>query len=141
VVVAYASAPAYNLENRLATTETANGWGFGPSGELRRNGERVTILEKDSPEGRFAAEKRPANGAAVDVPPRHVLLSSRVRGWSGLDAAEIIHPHDFASPAIPRHVLVVNLASPFDAKERLRGREGYLGVGSIVVLPAGAPTE
>lgn len=79
---------------------------------------------------------------APDVPSEHVLLSSVGRGWSGVDAAEIHHPHDdFGLPAIPRHVLVVNLGSPFDAKERLRGREGYIGSSGIVVLPAGAPSE
>jgi AraC family transcriptional regulator len=46
-------------------------------------------VEKDSPEGRFAAENRPANGEAPDVPPEHVLLSSNGRGWSGVDAAEL----------------------------------------------------
>lgn len=76
------------------------------------------------------------------MPPEHVLLSSGGRGWSGVDAAEVHHPQDdFKLPAIPRHVLVVNLASPFDAKERLRGQQGYMGLGGIVVLPAGAPSE
>lgn len=77
-----------------------------------------------------------------DVPPEHVLLSSGSRGWTGVDAAEIRHPQDeFGTPAIPRHVLVVNLGSPFEAREKLRGREGHLGPGGIVVLPAGAPRE
>jgi AraC family transcriptional regulator len=103
---------------------------------------KVTVLEKDSPEGRPTAENRPAAGEAPDVPPDHVLFSSSGRGWIGVDAAEIHHPQDdFGTPAIPRHVLVVNLGSPFDAKETLRGREGYLGSGGIVVLPAGAPRE
>jgi AraC family transcriptional regulator len=76
------------------------------------------------------------------VPPEHVLLSSSGRGWNGVGAAEVHHPQDdFGLPAIPRHVLVVNLGSPFDAKERLRGREGYIGSSGIVVLPAGAPSE
>jgi AraC family transcriptional regulator len=109
---------------------------------LFRNDAKVTVLEKDSSEGRPAAENRPATGEAPDVPPEHVLLSSSGRGWRGVDAAEIHHPQDdFGTPAIPRHVLVVNLGSPFDAKETLRGREGYLGLGGIVVLPAGAPRE
>lgn len=70
------------------------------------------------------------------------MLSSNGRGWSGIDAAEVHHPQDdFGLPAIPRHVLVVNLASPFEAKERLRGREGYMDSGGIVLLPAGAPSE
>ena len=112
------------------------------SSELLRDDARVTVLQKDPPEGRLAAENRQANDEAPDVPPEHVLLSSSGRGWSGVDAAEINHPQDdFGTPAIPRHVLVVNLGSPFDAKETLRGREGYLGPGGIVVLPAGAPRE
>ncbi len=79
---------------------------------------------------------------APDVPSEHVLLSSSGRGWSGVDAAELIYTQDdFALPAIPRHVLVVNLASPFDAKKRARGREGYISSSGIVVLPAGAPRE
>jgi AraC family transcriptional regulator len=102
----------------------------------------VKVLEKEPPEGRYAAEGRTATGEVPDVPPEHVLLSSSGRGWSGIDAAEIVHPQDdFASPAIPRHVLVINLGSPFDARERLRGRGGYLGPSGIVVLPAGAPSE
>jgi AraC family transcriptional regulator len=76
------------------------------------------------------------------VPPEHVLRSSGGRGWVGIDAAEVHHPQDeFGTPAIPRHVLVVNLGSPFDAKEKLRGRKGYVGSSGIVVLPAGAPSE
>jgi AraC family transcriptional regulator len=103
---------------------------------------RVTVLERNSPQGRRADEDRPATGEAPDVPPEHVLLSSSGRGWSGVDAAEIQHPQDdFGTPAIPRHVLVVNLGNPFDVKETIRGREGYLGSGGIVVLPAGAPRE
>jgi AraC family transcriptional regulator len=99
-------------------------------------------LERNSPQGRRADEDRPATGEAPDVPPEHVLLSSSGRGWSGVDAAEIQHPQDdFGTPAIPRHVLVVNLGNPFDVKETIRGREGYLGSGGIVVLPAGAPRE
>ena len=142
MAVAYASAPAYNPEYRLATTETANRQGCGPSGKLFGSDAGVTDLEKDSPEGRFAVENQGATGEAPDVPPEHVLLSSGGRGWSGVDAAEIHHPQDdFGTPAIPRHVLVVNLGSPFDAKETLRGQEGYLSPGSIVVLPAGAPRE
>ncbi len=79
---------------------------------------------------------------APDVPPEHVLLSSSGQGWSGVDAAEIHHPQDdFGTPAIPYHVLVVNLGHPFDAKESLRGQEGYMGSGDIVILPAGAPRE
>ena len=99
-------------------------------------------MEKDSPEGRFATEHRTAAGEAPDVPPEHVLLSSSGRGWSGVEAAEIHHPQDdFGTPAIPRHVLVVNLGRPFEAKEKLWGREGYIGSSGIVVLPAGAPRE
>ncbi len=99
-------------------------------------------MEKDPLEGGFVDENQPATGKALDVPPEHVLLSSSGRGWNGVDAAEINHPQDdFGTPAIPRHVVVVNLGSPFDAKEKLRGREGYLGSGGIVVLPAGAPRE
>ncbi len=109
---------------------------------MLRDDARLTVLQKYPPEGRFAAENRPANDEAPDVPPEHVLLSSSGRGWSGVDAAEIHHPQDdFGTPAIPHHVLVVNLGSPVNAKETLRGREGYLGSGGIVVLPAGAPRE
>jgi AraC family transcriptional regulator len=70
------------------------------------------------------------------------VLSSSGRGWSGVDAAEVHHPRDdFGLPAIPYHVLVVNLGSPFKVKERLRGRQGYMDSGGIVVLPAEAPSE
>ncbi len=66
--------------------------------------------------------------AAFDVPPEHIVQSSRGKGWHGIDIAEIIHPlDDFALPAIPRHVLVVNLGSPTEVRERLVGRQGHLG--------------
>ena len=91
-------------------------------------------------------EQVPAEGdiseVAFDVPPEHILLSSRGKGWHGIDIAEIIHPlDDFALPAIPRHVLVVNLGSPTEISERLIGREGHLGTGGLVILPAGAPSS
>lgn len=87
-------------------------------------------------------ENQPATDEAPDEPPEHVLLSSSDRGWSGVDAAEIHHPQDdFGTPAIPRHVLVVNLGNPFDLKETIRAREGYLGFGGTIVLPAGSPRE
>jgi len=91
-------------------------------------------------------EQVPAEGdvseVAFDVPPEHILLSSRGKGWHGIDIAEIIHPlDDFALPAIPRHVLVVNLGSPTEIRERLIGREGHLGTGGLVILPAGAPSS
>ena len=82
-------------------------------------------------------EQVPAEGdvseVAFDVPPEHILLSSRGKGWHGIDIAEIIHPlDDFALPAIPRHVLVVNLGSPTGARERIcrpsrRGRQAGQG--------------
>ena len=77
-----------------------------------------------------------------DVPPEHIVLSSSGRGWHGLDVAEIIHPlDDFALPALARHILVINL-SPFSIiQERLAGRQGHLGTGNVVILPAGAPTN
>lgn len=79
--------------------------------------------------------------AAFDVPPEHIVQSSRGKGWHGIDIAEIIHPlDDFALPAIPRHVLVVNLGSPTEVRERLVGRQGHLGTGGLVILPAGAPS-
>src|SRR5437867_7478746 len=47
-----------------------------------------------------------------DVPLEHIIQSSSGKGWNGLDVAEVIHPlDDFALPAIPRHVLVINLDS------------------------------
>lgn len=77
-----------------------------------------------------------------DVPPEHIVQSSRGKGWKGLDVAEVIHPlDDFALPAIPRHVLVINLGSPSELQERLIGRQGHLGTGNLVILPAGAPTS
>jgi AraC family transcriptional regulator len=122
----------------LAIAGTANGRRCGPSG----NDVGVTVLERDSPEGRRAGENRPASDEAPDVPPEHVLLSSSGRGWSGVDAAEIQHPQDdFGTPAVPRHVLVVNLGNPFDVKETIRGHEEYLGSDGIVMLPAGTPRE
>ncbi len=76
-----------------------------------------------------------------DVPPDHIVRSSKGKGWHGIDLAEIVHPlDDFALPANPRHVLVVNLGAPTEIRERRAGRQGHLGTGNIVILPAGAPT-
>jgi AraC family transcriptional regulator len=78
---------------------------------------------------------------AFDVPPEHIVRSSKGKGWKGIDAAEIVHPlDDFALPAMARHVLVVNLGVPTEIRERRRGHQGHLGTGNIVILPAGAPT-
>jgi len=76
-----------------------------------------------------------------DVPLEHIVQSSSGKGWHGLDVAEIIHPlDDFALPALPRHILVINLSAPSNIQERLAGRQGHLGTGNVVILPAGAPT-
>jgi AraC family transcriptional regulator len=80
--------------------------------------------------------------ASFDVPPEHIVQSSRGKDWDGVDIAEVVHPlDDFVLPAIPRHVLVVNLGSPAEAQERLGGRQGHLGTGSLTILPAGAPSK
>jgi AraC family transcriptional regulator len=82
------------------------------------------------------------HGAAFDVPPEHIVQSSRGKGWNELDVAEVIHPlDDFALPALPRHVLVINLGSPSELQEHLVGRQGHLETGNLVILPAGAPTS
>ncbi len=80
--------------------------------------------------------------AAFDVPPEHIVQSSRGRDWNGIDIAEVVHPNDdFVLPAIARHVLVLNLGSPIEAQERLGGRQGHLGTGSLTILPAGASSR
>ena len=72
-----------------------------------------------------------------DVPPEHIVCSSNGMAWNGIDVAEIVHPlDDFALPAIPRHVLVVNLGTPTPLREHRAGRQGHLGTGNIVILPA-----
>jgi AraC family transcriptional regulator len=87
-------------------------------------------VEKSTPETVF------------DVPLDHIVRSSSGKGWHGLDVAEIIHPlDDFALPAHPRHVLVVNLGPPATVLERHAGRQGRLATGNLVILPAGAPTN
>ncbi len=96
-------------------------------------------------EGRQAVEQTPfeeiTQKTMFDVPPEHIVLSSSGRGWHGLDVAEIIHPlDDFALPALARHILVINLSPPSTIQERLAGRQGHLGTGNVVILPAGAPT-
>jgi AraC family transcriptional regulator len=97
-------------------------------------------------EGRRGVEQAPLEGdrqeTVFDVPPEHIIQASSGKGWNGLDVAEVIHPlDDFALPAIPRHVLVINLGSPSEIKEHLVGRQGHLGTGNLVILPAGAPTS
>ena len=78
---------------------------------------------------------------AFDVPPEQIVQSSSGKGWQGLDVAEIIHPlDDFALPAFSRHILVVNLSTPATIQEQLAGRQGHLGTGNLVILPAGAQT-
>jgi AraC family transcriptional regulator len=82
------------------------------------------------------------HGTVFDVPPEHIVQSSSGKGWNEFDVAEVIHPlDDFALPAIPRHVLVINLSSPSEIQERLVGRQGHLETGNLVILPAGAPTS
>lgn len=90
-------------------------------------------------------EQAPVAGAeseaTFDVPPEHIVRSSQGKGWYGMDLAEIVHPlDDFSLPAIARHILVVNLGAPTEIRERRAGRQGHLGTGNIVILPAGAPT-
>ena len=81
------------------------------------------------------------NKTVFDVPLEHIVQSSSGKGWQGLDVAEIVHPlDDFALPALPRHILVINLSPPATIQERLAGRQGRLGTGNLVILPAGAPT-
>src|SRR5260221_8497062 len=97
-------------------------------------------------EGRQGVEQTPfeeSNHETVfDVPLEHIVQSSSGKGWHGLDVAEIIHPlDDFTLPALPRHTLVINLSSPSTIQERLAGRQGHLGTGNLVILPAGAPTN
>jgi AraC family transcriptional regulator len=80
--------------------------------------------------------------APFDVPPEHIVQSSRGRGWHELDVAEVIHPlDDFALPALPCHVLVINLGSPSGIQEQRVGRQSHLETGNLVILPAGAPTS
>ncbi|EFH83404.1 AraC family transcriptional regulator [Ktedonobacter racemifer] len=82
------------------------------------------------------------HNTVFDVPPEHIVQSSSGKGWDGLDVAEVIHPlDDFALPALPRHILVINLSTPSTIQERLAGRQGQLGTGNLVILPAGAPTN
>jgi AraC family transcriptional regulator len=80
--------------------------------------------------------------AVLDVPPEQVVLSSEGRGWTGIAAAEILHPHDdFAVPTLPCHVLVFNLGTPIMATERRTGRAGSLTDGGVMILPAGRPRD
>src|SRR5690242_17877952 len=96
----------------------------------RRQGVEQTPFQENTPEPVF------------DVPLEHIVQSSSGKGWHGLDVAEIIHPlDDFALPALPRHILVINLSPPSTIHERLAGRQGHLGTGNLVILPAGAPTN
>lgn len=77
-----------------------------------------------------------------EVPPEQIIRSSKDKGWNSVDIAEIVHPDDdFVLPAIPRHVLVVNLGSPAEIREQLIGRQGHLGAGNLVIMPAGAPSH
>jgi AraC family transcriptional regulator len=96
--------------------------------------------------GKQAVEQTPFESdrqdTVFDVPPEHIVQSSRGKGWDGLDIAEVIHPlDDFALPALPRHILVINLGAPSEIQERLVGRQGHLGTGNLVILPAEAPTS
>lgn len=79
--------------------------------------------------------------APLDVPTEQIVQSSIGKGWHGIDIAEIVHPYnDFASPTNARHVIIVNLGNPSLVQERLAGRQGHLGTGNLVVVPAGAPS-
>lgn len=77
----------------------------------------------------------------LDVPQEQIVQSSIGKGWQGIDLAEIIHPlDDFALPALSQHTLVVNLGDPSLIQEQLAQRQGNLGTGNLVILPAGAPS-
>jgi AraC family transcriptional regulator len=78
---------------------------------------------------------------AFDVPREHIVQTSVGRNWCGVNIADVVHPDDdFALPALAHHVLVINLGAPAEAAERLLGRQGHLGTGSLTILPAGAPS-
>jgi len=78
---------------------------------------------------------------AFDVPREHIVQTSVGRNWGGVNIADVVHPDDdFALPALAHHVLVINLGAPAEAAERLLGRQGHLGTGSLTILPAGAPS-
>src|SRR5690242_9120946 len=88
-------------------------------------------------EGRQRVAQTPPNESkhetVFDVPLEHIVQSSSGKGWYGLDVAEIIHPlDDFALPALPRHILVINLSLPATIQERLAERQGHLGTGNLV---------
>jgi AraC family transcriptional regulator len=71
-----------------------------------------------------------------------VLESSAGRGWDGVYAEEVVHrAADFGLPAIDDHLFVFHLGRPLRIAERIGGREGRLGEGSLTILPAGAPTR
>jgi len=83
-----------------------------------------------------------ATAGIGDVPLAHVVLSSGGRRWQGVDAAEVVHPlDDFATPALPRHMLVFNLGTPMAATERRTGHVGLLDEGGVMILPAHRPRE
>ena len=71
-----------------------------------------------------------------------VVGSSKDRGWNGVQAEEVWHrAADFGLPAIADHLLVFHLGRPLRIEERVGGRAGRLGEGSLTILPAGAPTR
>ncbi len=107
---------------------------------------RKLILSSLQQKGERAVEQASLHSerpeAAFDVPPEHIVRLSSGRNWKGIDIAEVVHPDDdFVLPAIPRHVLVLNLGSPIEAQERLGGRQGYLRTGTLTILPAGVSSR
>jgi AraC family transcriptional regulator len=88
-----------------------------------------------------ASEKRSTAGA----PPRLFLDPAREgRAWKNVSALRLAQTIDeVAVPALPNHVVLVNVGRPYTLEERMEGRVFRTSgnAGDVGVIPAGVPTE
>ena len=92
--------------------------------------------------------EQPKIRAAVDdfsqVAPVETVVSSRGRGWRGLEAMRFRHTtEEIDVPPFLGHVVIVHLGHPVDVEERIGGRfrEGHVIKGDVAIIPAGMPSR
>ena len=84
--------------------------------------------------------------AAENISARQLLGASSGpgRSWENIAAARIVRDvEELAMPALPDHVVLVNVGRPYNMEERLDGRVYRTsGVrGDVAIIPAGTPAE
>lgn len=90
-------------------------------------------------------ERASATRSTAGVPPRLFLDPAREgRAWKNVGALRLVQTIDeVAVPALPDHVVLVNIGRPYRLEERMDGRVFRTSgdAGDVGVIPAGMPTE